>query len=192
MKRCFVCSVEKPIDEFHAHKQMKDGHLNKCKVCTRAYIKQHTQENYEAVLASHRISSRKSYIKHKAQKQAWRKKYYQDNPDKYQERLIQARAYTKANRPAKTADTIRYRARKRAATGTATNKQIADRVAYYGWKCWLCAAPWREIDHVKPLSKGGWGWPSNLRPICRSCNASKGAKWPYNKEIHAATYSAAY
>jgi 5-methylcytosine-specific restriction endonuclease McrA len=36
-----------------------------------------------------------------------------------------------------------------------------------------------EIRHVKPIAKGGAEMLCNLRPICRSCNASKCDKWPY-------------
>ena len=51
-KTCFKCGQEKDIGEFYAHPQMADGHLNKCKECTKADAKKNYRNN---------LSTRRAY-----------------------------------------------------------------------------------------------------------------------------------
>jgi hypothetical protein len=37
VKRCKDCGTEKPLDQFHEHRMMKDGHINVCKDCKKQY-----------------------------------------------------------------------------------------------------------------------------------------------------------
>lgn len=50
-KVCFKCNVEKPLTEFYAHKQMKDGHVNKCKECTKNDVAAHRTDNIDKIRA---------------------------------------------------------------------------------------------------------------------------------------------
>lgn len=49
MKVCFKCFAEKPLSDFYVHKAMADGHLNKCKDCTKKDVFRHRELNLEKV-----------------------------------------------------------------------------------------------------------------------------------------------
>ena len=82
-------------------------------------------------------------------------------------------------------DRVEQRDRRRRAVAAApwapfTEAQVRQRWSMFGNRCWVNPAhPAEATDHVKPLAKGGANMLANFRPICTSCNSSKGAKWPY-------------
>ena len=48
-KECVDCGVSKPLSEFYVHKQMRDGHLNKCKSCVKSRVGKHRLENIDRI-----------------------------------------------------------------------------------------------------------------------------------------------
>lgn len=60
-KICFKCKIEKKLDCFYKHNQMADGHLNKCKDCTKKDTKEFSErpvkgfENYDRYRQRHSI-----------------------------------------------------------------------------------------------------------------------------------------
>lgn len=74
-KKCFKCGDTKPIDQFYKHSQMGDGHLNKCKDCTKLDVKTQRQANPEHY---------REYDRTRGNRQGYEytKKYRALNPDK--------------------------------------------------------------------------------------------------------------
>ncbi|RLG44502.1 MAG: hypothetical protein DRN81_04440 [Thermoproteota archaeon] len=69
MKRCFKCGAEKPLDQYYKHPAMKDGHLGKCKECTKMDARATRAGNMEYYqqydrgrsMLPHRVQARKAH-----------------------------------------------------------------------------------------------------------------------------------
>ena len=105
-KVCFRCNTEKSLNQFYKHKGMADGHLNKCKNCTKKDTKKRQDylSNDPVWVQSEKDRGRNKYHrlnyrgKHKPtpdQKKKTNKRYDDKYPEKSKIKSISSRLETK-------------------------------------------------------------------------------------------------
>jgi len=179
---------------------MADGHLNKCKVCVSARVRENRRERleqyaqYEKARANlpHRVEARRKYQEeHKEEISEYKKNWAADNEEKaaasklaYYERereevIARSKKWAESNpekvRQAKANNLRKRRAARHASRGNFTVEEFKELCEIHGNKCLACddtRAP-LEADHVVPLTKGGSDNISNIQPLCGSCNRKK-------------------
>jgi hypothetical protein len=91
-KVCFKCNVEKPLTEFYPHPRMADGHLNKCKECTKRDAKSRYDDKPDTISAYEKRRANTPHRKAKLQE------YQQRRRTKYPERFKARNAVNNALR----------------------------------------------------------------------------------------------
>lgn len=80
-KVCFKCNILKTLSDFYKHKQMGDGHLNKCKACTKKDVHNHREDNLEKIREYDR--NRPNKAERISKMTEYTKGYREENPNKY-------------------------------------------------------------------------------------------------------------
>jgi hypothetical protein len=64
-KKCIRCGIDKELNDFYAHPQMRDGHLNKCKECCKevADIREKGLRKNEDFCEKERLRSKERYYR---------------------------------------------------------------------------------------------------------------------------------
>jgi 5-methylcytosine-specific restriction endonuclease McrA len=131
-------------------------------------------DNHERALEA----KRRWYWRNRDQAREASREWYRRNQERHRENG--RRWYQRNSDLARTLGRLKE-ARRRARLRDAlvipfSRDQLMQRMAYFGERCWVCGGPFEHVDHVIAIARGGPHVLANLRPICRSCNARKGAR----------------
>lgn len=98
MKKCFKCNQILDLSQFYKHSRMSDGHLNKCKSCTKIDVENRRNEklkDIDWVLSErkrHREKSKRYRELGRISKNNAGKKWTLNNPEKKRAHLLVKRA----------------------------------------------------------------------------------------------------
>lgn len=196
-RTCSKCGLDKELGRFSKDPKARDGYRAQCKDCRNQRVRQQKQASPElaAAMKAYQDAYREA---HREKARATTARYRTENPERVRAVLEQyrtdpanrqvarerARAFRIANPDRRSVYEKSRRARKMSlAVGVITPALLAQKLAYWGYKCWICGGKPDTWDHVKPLNKKGYHMLANLRPACRRDNTRKSDMWPYAKVL---------
>lgn len=164
MKICSECGEEKELKDFHRSRNSKDGHRNKCRICSNKVRRERTQKNKDGDFAK-----------------------YNPVGIELPDELVgsdRSKAYSKIYRER---NKVEIGAKK---SMEATNAKI-EGIAFYGGKCTCCgedAFEFLTLEHLngrvpgkkRRTGKLAWleakraGFPDTLTVLCFNCNCASG------------------
>lgn len=184
-KLCRICGVVKERDDFYAREGSPDGLRNDCKECTRR-----RSSNSPSKLAQKAAAAERRQTSEPFDPASYKAQWYQENRLRLsaaqaawsaahpEEMRAYRRRWQKANPGNGRKTSAAYLARKMGAdTRMISDRDLARLTGRHQGLCAYCLElPWKHLDHVIPLSRGGRHAIGNLLPACQPCNQSKGPK----------------
>lgn len=188
MKRCSRGGHEKPLTAFYRRRASKDGLDTQCIACRKLSSAEYYAKNGSHVrnkTAAYKLANpdwKRDYDSAYQQTEAYRdyqRIYRTTNRAQLRQQQIEKYAADAAYRMRRQVNATKRRARmENVQILSFTDKQLAQKFAYWNNCCWVCGSPPTCMDHVKPIAAGGAHMLCNLRPICLGCNNMKKDKWP--------------
>lgn len=164
-KCCTGCQQVKPLTCFDKGGNSNDGRMPRCKGCRKA-----ERVPNKAKRAAYNAAHREVHSAKQRERRA-------RNPEHHN---VWYRAwYAGKGRPIMRANNSKRRALKKGSQGSYTAHEWKQLCEQHGNTCARCGCSGPlTVDHIVPLTKGGSNFLSNLQPLCRPCNSSKG-----NREV---------
>ena len=180
-KRCIAEWQERNPDKIKkAQKRYYETHADQRRENTRKWHKKNKARDVESQRAYRAANpeKRRAYLDaHRTEHNAYSRKSRQRYPERV---AAYARRYRVEKPHILKALSNKRRAQKTAAGGSFTGGEWRALCELYDHTCLACGKREPDIkltaDHVIPVSKGGNSYITNIQPLCRSCNSSKGAR----------------
>lgn len=164
--RCGECSKE-------LAKEYRRNNPEKVKESLKMWY----EENREKMLEYHKQYHKKTYANNREKILACNKKWYEENKEKADIYYLEYRMKNKDKISKRSGH--KRRALKKASGGSFTTEQLNHCLEFFNNKCAYTGEQLGEsydIDHIKPISKGGTSYIFNLVPTTPTANRCKSNK----------------
>lgn len=151
MKSCICCKKNFPLSDFYVHKQMGDGHLNKCKACVRKYARSRGGLNSVREYNRNRPNAKERSRKNCARESA----KYASDPDYRSMKARKLREYRRKHKDKSAAHAVIRRGLK---NGKVVAKEFCER----------CNCDGKLHAHHEDYSK-----PLDVMWLCTSCHGKR-------------------
>lgn len=181
-KICTKCEKEFPAtQEFFYKGKCQFGLRSVCKVCNSIRYKQYYKDNKD----KNNKRSKKWQDDNSTHVKEYNKQHHKANRERRNKEskewrtknVDRAKQYRKDNCDKLTANGVKYRTRKLNQMPPDANVNLIQ--FYYIVSVTLADY---QVDHIKPLSKGGLHHQDNLQLLEANLNQQKGSKWPLTPE----------